>query len=182
MSKKNNRIYKIFLAMILLIIAIIIILMLIPGKTTNISEYEEKTESHYLSCTRRGGFDYTLLKNLIEDVNYDIKIKYTDDEIKELNIEINKDFQDKKSAEAFVNELHGNFNEYVGKNSLADSKLTPTYNSIDGIGKVTIFIDGQSFNRRTAPLVFLNDGAIEDVSLDSLYGFYKRSGFSCSKK
>lgn len=185
MKEQNGRLYRFILAAILSFIAILVILMLIflPGKTTNISEARGDNETQYLNCSKRGGFDYVLLGDVKEeDVAFDIRIKYLNDGLEELNIKISKEFQDSKAAEVFANDLHANYNIYVGERGVSGKAMTPSYNYVDGVGRMTLFMENEALDRRTAPLVFLSDEAIEDESIDALQGYYKGSGFSCNIK
>lgn len=181
MSKQNSRSYRLMILAVLLFVVVFLIFVFMPGKTTTVTEERAEDVTQYLDCNIKGA-EHPLLGDVKDDIDFNVKIKFLNDKVANLNLKISKDFKDEALAESFVNEIHANFDIYKGKNDIPSKGLTPSYNYVDGSGRMTLFMDGSSLNYKTAPLMMLDNEVVNNIAIDNFSEYYKKNGFSCDEK
>ena len=179
MNKTNNRTTIVISATVFLFIAIILFFLSF-NKTTLTSEIKNDGVTDYLFCNTSSLTGYSLIKDDdLHNSNANITIKFHNDSLDSISFEVSKKFLASDKAEKYINSLHANFDIYTGKKGIDKSGVTPTYSHVDNIGKMTIFIHGESISNDILPLVLIESEQLDEFSLDSVKKNYEKKGFTC---
>lgn len=140
----------------------------------------KEAENKYLVCNAKDKDNYPLLAGTEYNMaNYEARLSYINDKIYDINFIVSQRFSNEQSAKAFVDKIQARYNIYTGNNKIQRTNITPTFTSVDNIGKMVIAIRGNAFDKKMAPMIML-DEADENTSAEDAEKMYQQNGFSCS--
>lgn len=182
-ENRKKRLKTIAMVILGLVAIIILILIFLPRTTIQISNTEQD-EIIYLTCNKAGlSKDHPLLSDMdIEDVGYEVKIKFVNDSTSEFSLMISKEYSNIYAAEDFVNRLQANFNIYVGERNISKEGLNPTYTFVDNVGKMVLSIKGDYLAYDNVPLLMLGNDIVNKKELSDYEIFLSKRGFTCNTK
>lgn len=141
---------------------------------------KKEAENKYLVCNTKDKDDYALLEDTeYNAANYEARLSYINGKIYDINFIVSQHFSNEQSAKAFADKIQAGYNIYTGENKIQRANITPTFTSVDNIGKMVIAIRGNVFNKKMAPMIML-DGADENTGVEDAERMYRQNGFSCS--
>lgn len=179
MDTKSKRI--IFISCLVFLIVFLILFLFWPRTSTEISE-EQDDEISYLTCKINGGSELhpLFLDSDYDNIDYKIKIEFTNQIVSNLNLTVSKQFDNPNDAELFANMLQTNYNIYIGQRNISQDGLLPTYTFVDNTGKMVLSVNGDNFKYDNAPLLMLGNEVVSKKTITDFEEYLSKKNFLCN--
>ncbi|MBR3137991.1 hypothetical protein IKG41_01445 [Candidatus Saccharibacteria bacterium] len=178
MDTKSKRI--ICISFLVFLVVFLILFLFWPRTSTEILKVQDDKIS-YLTCRINGDSElYPLfLNSSYDNVDYKIKVEFTNQIASSLNLTVSKQFDNANDAELFANMLQTNYNIYIGQRNISQDGLLPTYTFVDNTGKMVLSVNGEKFAYDNAPLLMLGNEVVSKKTITDFEEYLSKKNFLC---
>ena len=161
------------------------VIMLLQPKETRSTTTSTQAELKVLDCKSSSPTNPFFASDVATSPLHEVKLQYKNDNLDRVNYTYTAKFESQKIAENVLSLLHANYNIFMGKTSIYQEDLTPTFSNIDTEDIINLYIELQNLTVDTAKFIFLENEEylkLNKLSIDEVKKIYEKKSFICEIK
>lgn len=161
--------------------AFLAIVFLQPNESSSSTSLDQG-KTTLLDCIANTLEDSFFISKDASSYSHEVKLVYQNDRLTKVNYTYTGQFASDNEADSALSWLHADYNNYMGRTSIYQEELSPTFTAIDANAIINIFMDEEHFAPETAVFVFLDANEysmVKKSKLDDAKNLYESKGFYC---